>query len=59
MQKNYRTTNYRTTNEAFRNTLEYGAAIEKPIPKMFTKLELFAYALAVIVILLDMIVWRP
>ena len=46
-------------NEAFRNTLEYGAAIEKPIPKMFTKLELFAYALAVIVILLDMIVWRP
>ena len=58
MDNNYRTTNYRTTSEAFK-TMEYGACIEKPIPKMFTKLEFFAYTLAIIVILLDMFVWRP
>ena len=50
---------HRTTNEAFHNTMEYGACIEKPIPKMFTKLELIAYALAIVVIMLDMFVWRP
>jgi hypothetical protein len=39
--------------------MEYGGCIEKPIPKMFSKLELFAYALAIVVIMLDMFVWRP
>jgi len=50
---------HRTTKDAFPNTMEYGACIEKPIRKMFTKLELFAYAIAIVVIMLDMFVWRP
>jgi len=50
---------YRTTNEAFRNTMEYGACIEKPLPKMFTKVEICVYLIAAIVILLDMFIWRP
>jgi hypothetical protein len=49
---------YRTQAEAFK-TMEYGACIEKPLPKMFTKLELIVYFAAVVVILLDMFVWRP
>ena len=58
MDNNYRTTNYRTTSEAFK-TMEYGACIEKPVEKMFTRGELCAYLIAVIVILLDMFIWRP
>jgi len=50
---------HRTTNEAFHNTMEYGASIEKPIEKMFTRGELCVYLIAVIVILLDMFIWRP
>jgi len=46
-------------NEAFHNTMEYGACIEKPLPKMFTRTELCVYLIAVIVILLDMFIWRP
>ena len=49
---------YRTTSEAFK-TMEYGACIEKPNPKMFTKFELVVYFAAAVVILLDMFVWRP
>ena len=59
MQKYYRQKYHRTTNEAFHNTAEYGAAIEKSIPKMFTKGEICVYLIAVIVILLDMFIWRP
>jgi len=50
---------HRTLNEAFHNTMEYGACIEKPTPKMFTKVEICVYLIAVIVILLDMFIWRP
>ena len=59
MDKFYRDKYYRTTQEAFRNTAAYGAAIEKPFEKMFTKGEICVYLIAAIVILLDMFIWRP
>lgn len=51
----------RTIIEAFPQTMEYGAAITKPY-KQFTALDIamiLASIAGVVVLLLDLFIWRP
>ena len=50
----------RTINEAFHNTVEYGAAIEKPCKRFNTvdKVMIAVSVLSLIVVALDLFFWR-
>ena len=50
---------HRTINEAFPKTMEYGASIEKPRFTRAEKVLSIVYALAGLVILFDLLFWRP
>lgn len=51
----------RTINEAFSNTMEYGAAIEKPYKGLNTvdKVMIAVSVVSLIVVALDLFFWRP
>lgn len=50
----------RTLNEAFHNTMEYGAAIEKPYKglPLIDKVIITVSILALVVVALDVLIWR-
>jgi hypothetical protein len=50
----------RTLNEAFHNTMEYGASIEKPYKglPLIDKVIITVSVLALIVVALDVLIWR-
>jgi len=48
----------RTMNEAFPHTVEYGAAIEKPRMATTDKIIMVLVVCALVVLALDLFVWR-
>lgn len=50
----------RTINEAFHNTVEYGAAIEKPYKglKLVDKVMIAVSLIGLVVVALDLFFWR-
>lgn len=50
----------RTLNDAFQNTMEYGAAIEKPYKglPLIDKVIITVSLVALIVVALDVLIWR-
>jgi hypothetical protein len=49
----------RTMNEAFPHTVEYSAAIEKPRMATTDKIIMALAVCAVVVLVLDLFIWRP